>query len=196
MTTQAVTLVRHAKSSWQTAGQPDHDRPLNHRGLRDAPDMAQRLLDRSCIPDLILCSSAHRAVQTAHALQSAFKLADGRIRIDPKLYLASPQTLLHRLAKTERTVKHIMVVAHNPGLENLSELLANEALPPMPTMAVRHFGCSCIRALYSLFFSAAMSQPFPELDTHKSISQSTNHKNNQTAQPARLIFQDFPKNLG
>ncbi|MFK7854142.1 MAG: histidine phosphatase family protein [Granulosicoccus sp.] len=134
-----VTLMRHAKSSWQVSNQSDHDRPLNQRGIKDAPAMAQRLLEKNCCPDLILCSSAQRAMQTSTYLVEAFDLDSSQIKIKAELYLASPESILQILHDERGTAKHIMIIAHNPGLEQLSSLLAPESSAHMPTSGIRHF---------------------------------------------------------
>ena len=175
MGNQFVTLVRHAKSSWKTQNQADYDRPLNQRGVRDGPVMARRLASRQCIPDLLLCSAARRAQETAAFLYAEFKLRPEQFQLNEDLYLASPDTLLEALSNVPASVNHIMVVAHNPGLEALSELLAGQSLPPMPTLGVRHFSCPSIHDLVS--YRERLS------DTHKSKRKA----------PATLVFDDYPK---
>jgi len=142
MENRLLTLVRHAKSSWNVQGQQDHERPLNERGMRDAPVMAQRLLDRRCIPDLILCSSAVRTQQTAQYFLKALELSHDQLWVEPKLYLCSPETILNEVAVAEAGNTHVMVIAHNPGLEQLSALLSSECQQAMPTLGIRHFACS------------------------------------------------------
>ena len=175
MGNQFVTLVRHAKSSWKNQNQADYDRPLNQRGMQDGPVMARRLASRQCIPELLLCSSARRAQETAAFLYDEFQLSSEQFQLHEELYLASPDTLLDALSRVPASVKHVMVVAHNPGLEALSELLAGQSLPPMPTLGVRHFSCSSIR----------------DLKSHCDQLSDT-HKANRKA-PATLVFDDYPK---
>ena len=175
MGNQFVTLVRHAKSSWKNQNQADYDRPLNHRGVHDGPVMARRLTSRQCIPDLVLCSAARRAQETAAFLYNEFQLSPEQLQLHEELYLASPDDLLASLSKVPGDMNHVMVIAHNPGLEALSELLAGHSLPPMPTLGVRHFSCSSIRDLQS--HCAQLS------DTHKA----------KRIAPAILVFDDYPK---
>lgn len=179
MGNQFVTLVRHAKSSWKTPNQADYDRPLNQRGVRDGPVMANRLASRRCIPDLVLCSAARRAQETAAFLTAEFQLNPEQLELHEKLYLASPDTLLDALSEVPASVHHVMVVAHNPGLEALSDLLAAKSLPPMPTLGVRHFSCPSIRELKS-----CIEQLSEQLsDTHEANCKA----------PATLVFADYPK---
>ncbi len=169
-----LTLVRHAKSSWKNTGQSDHDRILNDRGERDSPEMATRLKNRGCIPDLILCSSAVRTQQTAQYLMDAFALHDGLLRVHRSLYLCSPQTILQEVAAVEAGVRHIMIVGHNPGLEQLSSLLSSKCNPQMPTLGVRHFACpGFVRIPLEANAGQAAGSPDHTVD---------------------LLFEDFPKN--
>lgn len=134
-----LTLLRHAKSSWQDSNQSDHDRPLNDRGLRDAPDMAQRLLEAKCTPDKILCSTAQRTRETAQHVIQAHSLPADVIQFDDALYLASAGTLLEFIEHTKDTVNHLMIIGHNPGLEVLGRQMHNAAPSQLPTCAVLHF---------------------------------------------------------
>jgi len=134
-----LTLVRHGKSSWQAAGQSDRDRPLNKRGTADAPVMAKRLADRDCIPELILCSSAVRTQQTAALLMSGLGLDKESIQFHDELYLASPATLLSAVQSLANDCAHVMIIAHNPGLEDLSAQLSDQCNACMPTLGIRHF---------------------------------------------------------
>lgn len=141
MSSHTLTLMRHAKSSWKTQGQIDHDRPLNARGHRDAPDMAQRLKARGSIPDLIITSSAKRALTTAEYVKNTLGAADSDMEIEPSLYLASPQKIVSLLRSLDARVEHVLVVAHNPGLEDLSAMLASDSPTHFPTAAIRQFSC-------------------------------------------------------
>jgi len=134
-----LTLLRHAKSSWADSGQQDFDRPLNERGLRDAPMMARRLLDRQCSPDFILCSAANRTRQTAKFMLDTHALPEQAVSYHDDLYLSSPGTLLNHIQQTNDSVQHLMVIAHNPGLETLGRQLHPGAPAQLATCAVLHF---------------------------------------------------------
>ncbi|MFT4730099.1 MAG: phosphohistidine phosphatase [Granulosicoccus sp.] len=178
MKNRFITLVRHAKSSWKIAGQTDHDRTLSCRGERDAPIMANRLAERQCIPDLILCSSAVRTLQTARVLMDAFNLGKDILRVERRLYLCSPETLLELLASVEDGPEHIMIIGHNPGLEQLSTLMSPRCTPQMPTLGVRHFSCLS----------------FHHLPLGKQFQQAEVEPESVTEQKVELVFEDFPKN--
>lgn len=131
-----LLLMRHAKSSWDDPQVADHDRPLNARGKRAAPLMGGVLRDNRLIPDLVLTSTARRAVDTAHAVALATGY-DGRIEVTRRLYLAEPDTYLDVLAEVDAKCRRVLVIGHNPGLAELVAVLsgADEA---MPTAAIAH----------------------------------------------------------
>mgnify|MGYP000244279261 CR=1 FL=1 len=186
---QYVTLVRHAKSSWKNQGQSDFDRPLNDRGNSDGPIMAKRLVSRQCIPDLMLVSSARRAQETSLYMKQAFDISPKQYQLVDDLYLAEPETLLAVMATVPADTRHLMIIAHNPGLESLSELLAGRTLPPMPTLGIRHFACPSIQALAPGYASEPRSS-----DTHirRRSQRSDTHKDINT-KGVSLLFDDYPK---
>ena len=89
---RTLHLLRHAKSSWDDAGLPDHDRPLAPRGIRAAARMEEHLRDEDVRPDLVLCSSAVRARQTLDHVRPA--LGDALVKIEPSIYAASAEVIL------------------------------------------------------------------------------------------------------
>jgi len=129
-----LVLVRHAKSDWGEPGLDDHDRPLNDRGLRDAPVLAARLAATGLRLDAVLSSTALRARTTAGFFGAAFGLEP---ELDPGLYGAPAATLLR--AASERGVSAVMIVAHDPGMTALAERLSDGRIGHMPTCAVATF---------------------------------------------------------
>jgi len=119
-----LTLVRHAKSDWSLAGQQDWDRPLNRRGLRDAPEMARRLRARRLRPALILSSPAVRALTTASIMARELKVPGPQIKVDERLYLASAGGMLEVVRELGGEAKHLMVIGHNPGITDFANRLA------------------------------------------------------------------------
>jgi phosphohistidine phosphatase len=117
-------LLRHAKSSWKEPGIPDHDRPLAGRGRKAAKAMATYLQEQRVRPELVLCSSATRARQTFERLEP---LGAREVHIERELYGADAATLLARLRDVPDGIASVMVVAHNPGLEDLTRVLARTA---------------------------------------------------------------------
>ena len=137
----ALTLIRHAKSSREDPGLADHERPLNARGQAAAPEMARRGREAGWKPDLILTSSAVRTSETAGFFQKEFGLADRQVQTVPGLYLASASELLKMVREIPGRARDVLLVAHNPGLEEFASLLAGEPLTPFPTCAVARFTC-------------------------------------------------------
>jgi phosphohistidine phosphatase len=129
-----LALVRHAKSDWGDPGLPDHDRPLNDRGMRDAPVMAARLAASGFRPDVILSSTALRARTTAEAFAAELGVA---VSLDPELYGAPAAALLAAAAAVG--TPSVMVVAHDPGMTVLAGRLSGDGIAHMPTCAVATF---------------------------------------------------------
>lgn len=133
---KTLLLMRHAKSSWKDESLDDHDRPLNKRGKRDAPRMGEFLRDQQLVPDYILCSSARRARKTADAVAFAAGFR-GETRITSELYMSAPQQILKVLAQTAPSVNLILLISHNPSLEELLEQLTGQSRA-ITTAAVAH----------------------------------------------------------
>ena len=122
---KTLLVLRHAKSSWNDPSLDDHERALNARGRRDAPRMGELVREYGLIPDLVISSDAVRAQLTAEAVAEAARYA-GEILLDQRLYLASPADILSLLQTVQENAKTIMIVGHNPGLEELVEHLTGE----------------------------------------------------------------------
>jgi phosphohistidine phosphatase len=115
-------LLRHAKSSWDDAMQSDHDRPLAPRGHR-AVTLLRDYVDRHQIqPQLVLCSTARRTVETARGLAPG-----GELSLEPRLYGASAEELLRRLHDLDAALTEVMVIGHNPALQMLVLKLVADA---------------------------------------------------------------------
>ena len=133
-----LTIQRHAKSSWD-GDEDDFNRPLNHRGAKDAPAMAQWAVDHLPPPDVVLSSSAVRARTTAAEVVEAFGLAEDRFMTDEQLYLASPRTLRTAWEAVADTYAHVWLVAHNPGMTWFFNELSSRPMDNFVTGAVAHF---------------------------------------------------------
>ena len=130
-----LTLLRHAKSSWNDPKLPDRDRPLNERGEHDAPMMAQRLRSLGVRPSLILTSTALRAMQTARLIARGIGYPLEFLQREADLYLASPEEILEVLARQEDSFNDILLCGHNPGITELARRLADDKIDHMPTCA-------------------------------------------------------------
>ena len=115
---KTLLLLRHAKSSWKNSGVADHDRPLNARGKHDAPRIGELIKAQQLVPELILSSTAKRARKTA-AIVAEHCGYEGVIELRKEIYEANPKTLLKVLAKVDDKNERVMLVGHNPGLEEL-----------------------------------------------------------------------------
>src|SRR5918993_4851169 len=135
---KTLLLARHAKSSWEQSGVSDHDRPLNHRGRRDAPDMGRRLAERGIVPDVIVTSTALRARTTAGLFAEALRYDAERIVTDERLYGASVDEVLGVIRELGDEVSCAMVIGHNPETESLAHRFAHE-IRDLPTCAVAEF---------------------------------------------------------
>ena len=125
-----LSLLRHAKSSGSNARRKDIERPLSQRGERDAPRMGDFMARQGLAPDLILCSPAVRTRQTLDLLlprlAARLQEASPEIEYDDALYLGTPAAMLKRLSKVVPSMRHILLVGHNPGLQALALELAGE----------------------------------------------------------------------
>ena len=131
-----LSLVRHAKSSWKDSNLSDFDRLLNKRGERDAPLMGRRFASVEPPPDLILASSAQRAARTAQVIAEAIGYAAERISFQPTLYLATSAEMLGVIQGLDDRLEHIALVAHNPGLTDLCDVLAGAKIDNVPTCGI------------------------------------------------------------
>ncbi len=120
---KTIYLLRHAKSSWNDASFPDLQRPLAPRGRKAAPRMGTHMTRHGLVPDRVLCSAARRAVETWQAL--ALPLRDETpVEIREDLYHASPGTILEVLRELPAEVDSVLLIGHNPTLEELALALA------------------------------------------------------------------------
>jgi phosphohistidine phosphatase len=133
---KTLILVRHAKSDWTNAGTSDHDRVLNARGKKDAPVMAERLKEKIEKPDLIISSSAVRALTTAETFAEEFKIKSKDIQIERSLYLADPETFYNVLLNVPGNVKKVVIFSHNPGITEFANKLTTVHVDDMPTCAM------------------------------------------------------------
>ena len=136
MPNKTLFVNRHAKSSWEHHDLSDFDRPLNKRGLRDAPDMGTRLEKRGAIPELFVSSPANRAITTAriiadkcgYPVESIYELKD--------IYLASYTGLIKIVNGINDQFNSAIIFGHNPGFTDLVEVLTEEDIYNLPTCGI------------------------------------------------------------
>jgi len=132
--------MRHARAASPTGGRDDHERALVDSGRRDATAVASLAAVREDPPERLLCSTARRALETAERVCVALGLENTRLETDERLYLASPRTLLAIIAEQDALdVTHLMIVGHNPGLEELAVALDARAPHALPTAGLCRF---------------------------------------------------------
>lgn len=131
-----LTLLRHAKSSWDDPGGKDRDRPLNERGERDAPRMGRRLRERGARPTLILTSPAVRARRTAQIIAREIGYPQEFLQREDDLYLASPDDIIAVVARQDSSFRDLIVCGHNPGLTELANRLTGAGIDNVPTTGV------------------------------------------------------------
>jgi phosphohistidine phosphatase len=120
-----LLLLRHAKSSWDDPGLADHDRPLAPRGHKALKKIAQHVSSSGMAPELVLCSSARRAVQTLDGISAALP-AQVPVSVEDRLYAADPEDLLARLRAVDDDVHGVLMIGHNPGMEDLAVHLVGD----------------------------------------------------------------------
>jgi phosphohistidine phosphatase len=122
---KTLLLLRHAKSSWDEE-LPDDKRPLAKRGREAAPQVGRYMAKKDLVPDLILCSTARRTTETLDLILPYFKKGIP-IKYEDQLYLAEYPDLLARIRWVDDKVKTLLMIGHNPGLEQLAFTLAMAA---------------------------------------------------------------------
>ncbi|HCV13316.1 MAG TPA: phosphohistidine phosphatase, partial [Candidatus Accumulibacter sp.] len=127
MTEKTLLVLRHGKSDWAT-GHEDFHRPLVDRGRLGSQKMGAWIKNNKLVPDLVLSSMAERARATTVAACKAMGLPLKTVRWDERLYAAPVQDLLAALADCPKSTRRVMVVGHNPGLEDLVAYLSREQL--------------------------------------------------------------------
>lgn len=134
-----LMLLRHAKSDWKDSDLTDIERPISNRGKKNAAKIGKWLDANNLMPDLILCSPATRAQQTLKRICN--ECASSAVVVED-LYLAEVPKLLEILANAPQEPERIMIIGHNPGLEELLNLLHNQDSPDhvqlFPTCGLAH----------------------------------------------------------
>ena len=123
-------ILRHAKSDWDSTAESDFERPLAKRGEKDAPAVGKWMHKQKLKADYIISSPARRAKQTIHAVSKELGVSKQDIHFNEKIYMAGVETLLQILAECPKNTKKILLVGHNPGLDDLLQyLVAKQQLP-------------------------------------------------------------------
>lgn len=130
-----LLLIRHAKSSWEVAA-TDFERPLNERGKKDAPAMAERILKRAIKIETFISSPATRARTTAELFAMKYGFAREMIRYVPELYHAGPAVLYKVIEQTADRFNSAAIFTHNSGITEMVNMLTPVQVDNMPTCGV------------------------------------------------------------
>ena len=138
---KTLFLVRHAKSSWSTPGMRDFDRPLNERGMNDAPKMASFLHKSGMTPDFLVSSPAKRALTTARFFAAVFKINESDIVLNSDIYEAEPTEILRIISELPETYSTATIFGHNPAFTDIANRFSDDIIENVPTC-----GVVCIRS--------------------------------------------------
>lgn len=134
---KTIYFIRHAKSSWDDISLDDHNRPLDKRGKRDAPLMANRLLELGVVPDGILSSTASRARETSEAFRRILNVSAANCQYDKSLYHAWPAAIETRMQELPAHWETVLLFGHNPGYTDLANALQHDSfIGNVPTCGI------------------------------------------------------------
>ncbi len=134
---KTLFIIRHAKSSWEIATLNDFDRALNERGKKDAPIMAQRLLDKKITIDSFVSSPAKRAKKTAEFFCTSYKKNKEDIIFISALYHAELKTFFEVVEQLDDDINSVAIFSHNPGITEFANQLVGDArIDNIPTCGI------------------------------------------------------------
>ncbi|MDP3331762.1 MAG: histidine phosphatase family protein [Methylococcaceae bacterium] len=142
-----IFLLRHGKAD-RPEGVADFDRPLKKRGRQDSKWIGRWLLDRKVLPDLVLSSPALRTLQTAQLVCKQLAIDAEAIVLNPDIYEAEATTLLSILKNCPNTARKVLLVGHNPGLEELLLKLVGSCTEPLPDDASRLSTAAMVQVVF------------------------------------------------
>jgi len=142
-----LVVLRHAKSDWPV-GVADEDRPLGRRGVRDAGAAGRWLVEHDASPDLVWCSPARRTRETWVALSAQLAASSGpEVRFDPRVYDATLADLLSVVRDTPPSYRRVLLIGHNPGVQELVLALAQRGSDEARALAAAKYPTSALAVL-------------------------------------------------
>lgn len=142
-----LTLLRHAKSDWLDRSLRDFDRPINERGLRGAKAMGRYAAENNMVFDAVLASPAVRVTETIDHFETAYGHSLNP-DWDRRIYLASSVTLIDVLRGVPDDIGHVLMVGHNPGLEDLVfDLIADDGSSPLRDVVEEKFPTAALAVI-------------------------------------------------
>lgn len=133
---KTIILTRHAKSSWNSDSSTDFERPLNKRGIDDAPIMAKRLVNHGPLPQLLVASTAVRSIQTAELLMRELAMNASLLTTTDTIYEAPARALIDQIKQLPDEADVAMIIGHNPGMSSACSYLSKDADVQMSTLAM------------------------------------------------------------
>ena len=133
---KTLLLVRHAKSSWDDPGLSDFERPLNERGKKDAPAMAERLYERGIKIDAFITSPARRARKTAEQFARRYKIEKDDMMLKTELYMAGDDAFHSVVEKLDDRYDCVAIFSHNPGITDFANMLTDARIDNIPTCGI------------------------------------------------------------
>ena len=130
---KTLLLTRHAKSNWDNPNWLDIERPLNERGLRDAPYIAEVVAKLIVKPDLIISSPAVRAATTARIFATAFEYDHKLIQYDKSIYENGARYIIKMIAKLDDKFNNVFLFGHNPDMTSLYSYFSGDYIDNIPT---------------------------------------------------------------
>lgn len=131
-----IVLVRHGKSDWADSSMTDFERPLNHRGHKNALEMAERMNRKEVIPALVVSSPAKRAITTANHFADTWQIPQDKIQLEASIYEANTTALLQVLNQLDDSYSFAALFGHNPGLTDFTNFLADAHIYNIPTAGI------------------------------------------------------------
>ena len=133
---KSVYFIRHAKSSWDDMSLRDIDRPLNKRGFRDAPFMANVLKGKGVKPSAIISSPANRGLTTATYFAKELDIPKKHIKVEPKIYEAMTSEVLEVIQNLPEAYKLVLIFGHNPTFTSIANLFSENYIANVPTCGI------------------------------------------------------------
>jgi phosphohistidine phosphatase len=138
MEVRNICFVRHAKSNWDHPGLADFDRPLDKRGLHDAPMMAKKMKELHLNADFIITSGANRAKSTAEFFKKEFDIPADHFVVNNRIYEAAPETIFSVIRETPDTARFLYVFGHNPTFTWVANSISGVHIDNVPTCGIVH----------------------------------------------------------
>jgi len=133
---RSLVIMRHAKASFKNAGIKDGKRPLTKKGEKSAAEIANKINERELFPQMILTSTAIRAIQTAEIVAKIIDF-NGEIQHEKGLYMAEADEIIKILRELPDELERVLVIGHNPGLESMIPMLTDQ-IKDLPTAGVAY----------------------------------------------------------